>query len=159
RYVTPLGGQPAGGYLNATADHGGRISFGGEFVIRRAESAQQPLGIVAVQRANGSVVANQLTSILHEIDEPTYQNVFAIGLLEIQEFNTLNELDAARWLYALSAGLDRVSLFDVLSDLENSRARLIGDREHLSISGTQNPGEVGELLKRRDKIQRELENF
>ena len=63
--------------------------------------------------------------LLSNVDEPVFNNVFAVGLREIQELATLSDTEAAELLYSLSAGLDRVSLVDVLRELEASRNRIL----------------------------------
>jgi len=88
---------------------------------------------------------------LHDVDEITFENVFAIGLHELQELGTLNDTDAAAWLYSLSAGLDRVSLVEVLAELQHSRLRIF--------SGDEQPSQVRELLDERDRLQGELAAF
>ena len=55
-----------------------------------------------------------LSSLLGQIDEPIFTNVFAIGMRELQELSTLDDTAAADELYKLSSGFDRVSLVDVL---------------------------------------------
>ncbi len=99
----------------------------------------------------------QLRRLLHDVEEPTYNNVFAVGLHEVQELGTLTDIDAARWLYSLTAGLDRVSLFDVQQELEHSRLRLMGAPSASSQApGGERPSQVGELLSQRDRLRLEL---
>ncbi len=119
RYLPPLRGGAAGGTLSvATADEG-------LLKIRRCDDGR-PLGSVAVEATDGTIQGEaQLRRLLNDVEEPTYNNVFAVGLLEVQELGTLTDIDAARWLYSLTAGLDRVSLFDVQQELEHSRLRLV----------------------------------
>ena len=63
---------------------------------------------------------------LDHVDEQTYVNIFAVGLREVQELNSLSDTAAAQWLYRLTSGLDRVSLYDVIHMLGRSRTRLLG---------------------------------
>ena len=56
--------------------------------------------------------------MLAGVDEPTYNNVFAVGLKEIQELGSLDDTAAADYLYRLTSGLDRVSLIDVIREVE-----------------------------------------
>ena len=66
-----------------------------------------------------------LREALGEIDEPTFNNLFAIGLGEIQHLATLSGTQAAQSLYRLTSGLDRVSLYDVIQGLRQTRGQLI----------------------------------
>ena len=70
------------------------------------------------------------TSLEH-VDEPTYINIFAVGLREVQELNSLSDTAAAQWLYRLTSGLDRISLYDVIHMLGRhaAAAAQLGGRE------------------------------
>ena len=92
-----------------------------------------------------------LKVLLSNIDEPVFNNVFAVGLREIQELATLSDTEAAQLLYNLSVGLDRVSLGEVLRELESSRNRL------LDASGK--PCQVVQLLAEREKLHTEIEEL
>ena len=92
-----------------------------------------------------------LKVLLSNIDEPVFNNVFAVGLREIQELATLGDTEAAQLLYNLSAGLDRVSLVEVLRELESSRNRM------LDAAGK--PCQVVQLLAEREKLRAEIEEL
>jgi hypothetical protein len=49
-----------------------------------------------------------LRESLGDVDEPTFTNVFAVGLDEIHELGSLSGSKAAEWIYRLTSGLDRV---------------------------------------------------
>ncbi|HBT76731.1 MAG TPA: hypothetical protein DEB39_07350, partial [Planctomycetaceae bacterium] len=66
-----------------------------------------------------------LNVLLSGVDESTFNNVFAIGLDELQRLGTLGDTEAADLLFRLSIGLDRVSLVDVMKELIQSRNRLL----------------------------------
>jgi uncharacterized protein YhaN len=142
RYLPPLHSATAGGFLTVSTPDDGRLH------ISRHENAQHPLGSVKVEAADGTVQNDaHLNRLLHDVDETMFQNVFAVGLQELQELGTLTESEAARWLYVLTAGLDRVSLCDVLTELENSRRRLWSD---------QPASQIGQLLSQRSRLHGEV---
>ncbi len=60
-------------------------------------------------------------TLVNNVDEATFNNVFAIGLDELQKLGTLSETDAAQMLYRLSVGVDRVSLIQVLHQIVDER--------------------------------------
>lgn len=60
-------------------------------------------------------------TLVNNVDEATFNNVFAIGLDELQKLGTLSETDAAQMLYRLSVGIDRVSLIRVLHQIVDER--------------------------------------
>lgn len=83
-------------------------------------------------------------TIVNNVDESTFNNVFAIGLDELQKLGTLNETDAAQMLYRLSVGMDRVSLIQVLHQLVEER------NEIYDIKGR--PGILDSLITRRNEL-------
>ena len=115
------------------------------------------MGEVTVEASDGTVQGeSHLRRLLHDVEETTYNNVFAVGLHELQELGTLTDIDAARWLYSLAAGMDRVSLFDVQQELERSRLRLLAAPNASAPAGGDRPTQVGELLSQRDRLRNEL---
>ncbi len=146
RYLPPVHGGITGGALLIEDAEGQQLQ------IRRRDDDLGRLGNISIEWPSGSFYPETSASkLLHDVDETTFENVFAIGLHELQELGTLNDTDAAKWLYSLSAGLDRVSLVEVLAELQHSRARMF--------SAGDQPSQVGELLAERDRLQRELEAY
>ncbi len=92
--------------------------------------------------------------LLGQVDEAIFTNVFAIGLRELQELNTLDDTAAADELYKLSSGLDRVSLVEVMRRLKKARENLVG-------TDPDDPadGRVAELLIKRDKLRTEVDDL
>ena len=64
--------------------------------------------------------------LLSGIDESIFNNVFAVGIRELQELATLNDTQAAEQLYNLASGVDRVSLVEVMRHLQSERIRIWG---------------------------------
>ncbi|HKD36089.1 MAG TPA: hypothetical protein VKB78_04790, partial [Pirellulales bacterium] len=89
--------------------------------------------------------------LLGDIDETIFNNVFAVGLGEIQELGTLDGTAAARFLYDLSTGLDRVSLAEVMHELDASRNRLLAPDDR--------PSHISELSAKRDELRGELDEL
>ncbi|MCA9162991.1 MAG: AAA family ATPase, partial [Planctomycetales bacterium] len=110
RYLPPVYGGAPGGLLRMGEDDA-------MFTVRRRlpeDDDDHSHGHVDVIGHDGRVLGRaQLEALLSGIDESTFNNVFAVGLRELQELNTLNDTDAADQLYKLTTGLDRVSLVDV----------------------------------------------
>ncbi|MCC7085467.1 MAG: AAA family ATPase [Pirellulales bacterium] len=143
RYLPPVRGGIAGGTLSVVDRAGKR------FRIFRQDHADQPLGAITLEAADGTTKANfDLRGLLHDVDETTFNHVFAVGLSEIQELGTLTDIDAAKWMYSLTAGLDRVSLAEVVGELETSRTRIA------AVDGSR--CEVSDLVAQRDRLEREL---
>ena len=143
RYLPPQHGGRPGGSLAVQASHG-------QFLVSRFDNPADPQAeILSLVGADGSRHGEQLLeSLLSGVDEAIYNNVFAVGLRELQELGTLSDTDAASLLYSLSIGLDRVSLVEVMHELNASRDRIL-DRAG-------GPCQVAQLLAERDKLRAEI---
>lgn len=152
RYVPPIYGGTPGGALRVTGPGGG-------YEIRRHSQLTDTneVGRLTVTGQDGlSQGQHRLGSLLGQIDEPIFTNVFAIGIRELQELSTLDDTSAADELYKLSSGLDRVSLVDVLRSLRGGRKDIVGP---------QNPEDEAEakrlagMLNRRERLRDEVEQL
>ena len=150
KYSPPVYGGLAGGEVHAITPHG-------NFVIQRHVDpnrlADSTGDLVVTDDGDGTQYGKaQLATLLSGIDESIFNNVFAIGLREIQELNTLNSTDAAEHLYKLTTGLDRVSLVDVMKNL-NSR------RENIWSTNPELRSQLSELQSKRRTLQREIDDL
>ncbi len=147
KYLPPKRGGRPGGSIGIAGPHG-------RFQLARYDrtdpDATHPH--VMLTAADGTRQGEHLVkSLLADVDEPTFNNVFAVGLREIQELGTLSDTEAAESLYGLSVGLDRVSLVEVMRELQTSRNRVL-DAEG-------GPCQVLELLERRQALRAEIEEL
>ena len=113
KYLPPVHGGTPGGAIRVTGPGGG-------YEIRRRSQLTDvdSTGQLSVTGQDGlSQGQHRLSSLLGQIDESIFTNVFAIGMRELQELSTLDDTAAADELYKLSSGLDRVSLVDVMRSL------------------------------------------
>ena len=145
-YLPPLRGGRPGGSVHVVGPNG-------RFQVCRYQDPENPDDDeVLLAASDGTRQGGHLLKVLlSNIDEAIFNNVFAVGLRELQELGTLNDTDAASLLYSLSAGLDRVALVDVVKELETSRNRL------LTADG--GPGQVSRLLVEREKLRAEIEEL
>ncbi len=122
RYARAENGRAASGGLRISLEHG-------IFDVRRHMDADSDAkGTLTVHDGEHSAQGSgALAGALRNVDEATFNNVFAIGLWELQQLATLNDTDAAKWLYRIASGLDRVSLVDVMQQLTEARNRLLGE--------------------------------
>jgi uncharacterized protein YhaN len=154
RYFPPLHGGRPGGRLDLAGPNG-------RFQIDRHDEAGSEPGRqegvagqeqITITAADGTRQGEHtLRFLLANLDEAIFNNVFAVGLREIQELGTLGDTEAADLLYGISAGLDRVSLVEVMRELESSRNRI------LDAGG--GPCQVVQLLADRQKLQQEIEDL
>lgn len=155
RYLPPVHGGRPGGHVLAE-DETGKYRL-----VRHAGLDDRPdqLGEVSVVSHDGvNHGMFQLENMLSGVDEQTFNNVFAIGLREIQELGTLDDTAAADHLYRLTGGLDRVSLVDVVRELQSSRTKIVGTNplQLSSSSAAEKPSMVTPLVAKRDKLRDEM---
>ncbi len=150
RYVPPVYGGLAGGSLSI-------LSSQGSFELQRhveSKHATDGVGDLAITSAKDGTThgRSQLGVLTAGIDETIFNNVFAIGLREIQELGSLNNTAAAEHLYKLTSGLDRVSLVDVMRDTGSARDA-IWSRE------VGKPSALMTLLNKRRDLEREVDEL
>ena len=123
-YLPPVHGGVPGGLLRVE-------NHNGQFVVERrlSERSDNALGRAVVLAANGSRQGQHLLNVLLAgVDESIFNNVFAVGIRELQELATLNDTEAAELLYNLASGVDRVSLVEVMRELEATQHQLLRRR-------------------------------
>lgn len=149
RYLPPVyGGNPGGELEVQVPDNKLRMlrhqTVGAENTIE---------GNLDIRGSNGHHYGEDyLQRVLYGVDETIFNHVFAIGLQEIQELATLDGTDAAKQLYKLASGVDRVSLIDVMHDLEDRRRHIL-DVE----ANPEEPSLLAELWTRRRELLRDIE--
>jgi uncharacterized protein YhaN len=148
RYLPPRGGGRPGGTLRIQTPTGIHIVKRELRTEGLDDGRQLDEGVVVTGNDGRKQGGHALRVLLSGVDELTYRNVYAVGLREMQELGTLSDSDAARHLYDLSAGLDRVSLVDVLRELKRSRTSLL--------DGSHPDSEVMQLLRRQKELDGEL---
>ena len=146
QYFPPVHGGKPGGMIDMTGPPG-------RFEIARHLQADSSDGEEIVLTApDGTRQGEHLVKVLlSNIDEAIFNNVFAVELRELQELATLGDTEAAELLYNLTAGLDRISLVEVLRELEVSRNRI------LDADGK--PSQVTQLWAERERLRSEIDEL
>ncbi|MHC4880314.1 MAG: AAA family ATPase [Planctomycetota bacterium] len=106
----------------------------------RAEAEQE------VGASDGSAVQSD---IVGGVSEAVFENVFAIGLYELQELATLEDNDVAEHIYSLSLGLDGQQLLDLIEEVRDERSAILDPD-----AGT---GMLADAHAEIDEIDQELE--
>lgn len=142
-YLPPVNGGRPGGSLGLVTDDGPfRVS-------RIADRNDQDHGRAIVHLPNGEEQGDRLLrEVIEHVDEPTFNNVFALGLDEIHHLGTLGGSAAAQWIYRLTSGLDRIMLYDVIVGLRASRNKLL--------AATDKPSECGRLTAEKQRLEAEI---
>jgi uncharacterized protein YhaN len=145
RYFPPVHGGIPGGTIDVSGPPG-------HFEIARHLQADGSGEEILLTAPDGTRQGEHVVKLLlSNIDEAIFNNVFAVELREMQELATLDNTQAAELLYNLTAGLDRVSLVEVMRELEASRNRI------LDAGG--NPSQVTQLWAQREKLRAEIEEL
>jgi uncharacterized protein YhaN len=146
RYLPPVrGGRPGGKLL--ISSHQGKL-----IVTRHDEPGNTVSGRLAVLDNDGKQRSSTvLDALLSGVDESIFKNVFAVGMREMQELGALNDTAAGDLLYRLATGVDRVSLVDVVRELDASRQRLVAADGKSS--------QISQLLGERDRLRGEIERL
>ena len=152
KYLPPLYGGTPGGAIRVTGPGGG-------YQIRRhgQMTDSNVTGQLSVTGQDGLAQGqHRLSMLLGQIDEPIFTNVFAIGMRELQELNTLDDTAAADELYKLSSGLDRVSLVDVIRSLRDGRQSMIGENDHRMKADSD---KLEGLIRKREQLRDEVQQL
>jgi uncharacterized protein YhaN len=144
RYLPPVSGGRAGGSLYVAGPQG-RVQI--SRYDQPANAGGEQVVLIAPDGTRHG--AHLLQTLLANVDEKIFNNVFAVGLRDLQELGTLSDTEAAAMLYNLSIGLDRVSLVEVMRELDGSRNRILDSRGGAS--------QVAQLLAQRDQIRAEVQ--
>ena len=147
RYLPPVRGGRPGGTLDV-ASHQGSFQ-----VSRHADRADKNGRVPAVLTASDGSRQPEplLNQVLCNVDETVFKNVFAFGLQEIQQLGSLGDTEAAELLFSLATGLDRVSLVDVMRELDASRRRLLSDDGK--------SGQIVQLMADRNRLSGEIKDL
>ncbi len=146
RYLPPVVGGRPGGSLKV------QTNVGPLTISRYTDRGPTDVGKVTIITADGEEQGDRLLrEALEHVDEPTYNNIFAVGIREVQELGSLSDTAAAQWLYRLTSGLDRISLYDVIRMLAGTRTRLLNSADQKS--------EIRTLIARREQLRGELDEL
>ncbi len=145
-YLPPIRGGRPGGSLDVAGPNG---SFHLQRYYEENENGHCEDSLTLSAADGTRQGEHMLKVLLGNVDEPIFNNVFAVGLQEIQELGTLGDTEAADMLFSLTAGLDRVSLVEVMRELETSRNRLL-DRQG-------GPCQIAQLLEQRTQLRSEID--
>jgi uncharacterized protein YhaN len=123
-------------------------SQGHEYEIRRI-SDRGTRGLVSVVGMDREQPAETLLAeLLHRTDESLFENVFAVGLNELQELATLQGDEVARHIYGLTLGPTGRKLLEATAAVEHERRGL------LDLSSRS--GRLADLLDREQSLRDEI---
>jgi|GEM_PF-297631 len=98
---------------------------GQAYEIRRQTNSKGRGNFSFQAESRGTSGQTLLTSLHAGVNESVYENVFAIGLNELQELGTLHGDQVAQHIYGLSLGPEGQAILDVSDQLTQSRQKLL----------------------------------
>jgi len=146
-------GRPADGAAGAW---GGSLQVDHDaesWVIQRAGQSGAHGRLTAWRAESGDVTgtgsADVLAEMTADVSESIYENVFAIGLYELQELATLSDHEVAAQIYSMSLGLDGRRLIELISEVRAARDNLL--------DASQATGHLADLYVRVAELDQALE--
>jgi uncharacterized protein YhaN len=123
-------------------------SQGHEYEIRRIAD-RGTRGLVSVVGTDREQPAESLLAeLLHRTDETLFENVFAVGLNELQEMSTLQADEVARHIYGLTLGPTGRRLLEATSAVEDRRRNLLDPAART--------GRLADLLEREQALRDDI---
>lgn len=115
-FYPPLNGGRHGGRITLTSDDG--LSY----TVERFEDSRG--ASLKITNSDGLQTMDEslLRSLLGSCSQKVFEAVFALGLLDLQDLNRLNEIEASAQIYA--AGMGAANLPKAIKNIEDARARL-----------------------------------
>lgn len=127
-------------------DWGGRIDWEeGERAVRLERSGPKRLRLWVDGREE---TGESLAGLLGHVSLDVFENVYAFGLGELQQFSSLTAEEVAGRIYSAGLGFGKLSVVEVLAGLRARQERLYKAR------GQKQP--IGEAIKRLEELERQL---
>lgn len=123
---------------------------GKDYIVRRTSKT----GTRGQLEINGQLVGDQdalVKDLTGEISESMFENIFAIGLPELQQLATLNADEVAEHIYGLSLGPEGEQIFRAQNGFRKQEQTLIGSDDA--------DGELRKLLNRLRDIDQKIERI
>lgn len=102
------------------------IQHKGQYYEIRRQTSPKGKGHFSFQgQSKGTSSQDLLTSLHSSVNESVYENVFAIGLNELQELGTLHGDQVAQHIYGLTLGPEGQAILDVSNKLNIAQQKLL----------------------------------
>ena len=141
----PLDSLQAGGLQLLTGDGPCRLQ-------RRSQGASRgEISFAGASKGGTESPTATLDALLKGINESVYENIFAVGLRELQELATLKDQKVAQRIYGLTMGVEGRRLLEACNGVRQERRRLYDP--------AQRTGAMFDLMAEQDRLDAELRNF
>ncbi|MCW3135166.1 MAG: AAA family ATPase, partial [Methanophagales archaeon] len=116
----PLAGGNHGGRLIVSADDNTR------YIIERYSKGANDVKVILPDGSTGGTT--ELSNLLGHANKDIFENIYAFGLTELQDFETLNSEAVKERIYSAGAGIGAISLSEVQKNLETEAGKLFKKR-------------------------------
>ena len=114
----------------AGGNHGGRliVSAGDNtrYIIERYSKGANDVKVILPDGSTGGTT--ELSNLLGHANKDIFENIYAFGLTELQDFETLNSEAVKERIYSAGAGIGAISLSEVQKNLETEAGKLFKKR-------------------------------
>ena len=111
-------------------NHGGRLVVSTDdntrYVVERYSEESPSVRITLPDGSTGGVV--DLSRLLGHANKDIFENIYAFGLTELQDFETLNSETVKGRLYSAGTGIGAISLSEVQKNLETDASNIFKER-------------------------------
>ena len=144
----------------AGGNHGGRliVSAGDntKYTIERYSKGAQVVKIILPDGSTGGTT--ELSNLLGHANKDIFENIYAFGLTELQDFETLNSEAVKGRIYSAGTGIGAVSLSEVQKNLETEAGSFFKERgSKPEINAIFN--EIKKIDSRLREIEKDTQNF
>ena len=144
----------------AGGNHGGRlvVSTGNDerYIIERYSDGKNDVELTLPNGSNGGT--SELSRLLGHANKDIFENIYAFGLTELQDFETLNKDAVKGRLYSAGTGIGAISLSEVQKKIETEAGRLFKLRGSKPDINTLFKG-INEINTRLREIDNDLHKF
>ena len=146
----PLSGGNHGGRLVVLSDDGKR------YTIERYANGKGDVKIIFPDGSEGE--KSELSRLLGPVRKDIFENIYAFGLSELEDFETLNSEEIKGRIYSAGAGIGAISLSEMLKNMELESGNLFKERgKKPAINSLFS--EIKEINKSLRDIEKNTQNF
>jgi len=144
----------------AGGNHGGRliVSAGDNtrYIIERYSKGTNDVKVILPDGSTGGTT--ELSNLLGHANKDIFENIYAFGLTELQDFKTLNSEAVKGRIYSAGTGIGAISLSEVQKNLETEAGNLFKERgSKPEINALSN--EIKNVDSRLREIEKDAQNF
>jgi uncharacterized protein YhaN len=144
----------------AGGNHGGRliVSTGDNtrYIIERYSKGANDVKVILPDGSTGGTT--ELSNLLGHANKDIFENIYAFGLTELQDFKTLNSEAVKGRIYSAGTGIGAISLSEVQKNLETEAGNLFKERgSKTEINALFN--EIKNVDSKLREIEKDVQNF